>query len=84
MSADFLLFGVAENLSWGRRGSEEEVEAMRNLQRQWLERDRNEQLAKLRAWLKRGGEKFKLGAFVKHGGNGPTHAFHSGNPLSIC
>ena len=46
------LFGAAENLSWGR-GSEEEVEAMRNLQRQWLERDRNEQLAKLRAWLLR-------------------------------
>jgi hypothetical protein len=46
------LFGAAENLSWGR-GSEKEVEAMRNLQRQWLERDRNEQLAKLRAWLLR-------------------------------
>jgi hypothetical protein len=34
-------------------GTEEEIETVRDWQRQQLERDRNEQLAKLRAWFLR-------------------------------
>ena len=37
-------------------GTEDEVESFCDLQRQRFERDRDEQLAKLRAWLQRGCE----------------------------
>ena len=46
----------AGNLCRDHGGTEEEIETVRDWQRQQLERDRDEHLAKLRAWLKRGGE----------------------------
>jgi hypothetical protein len=36
--------------------SEDELERVRKLQREYLEQDRRECLAKLRAWLEHGGE----------------------------
>jgi hypothetical protein len=42
----------AGDIARAHGGTEDEIEAMRELQREWLAQDRKE----LRAWLERGGE----------------------------
>ena len=46
----------AANIVRDHGGDDEDVEAMRDLKRQQFEQCRTAQLAKLRAWLQRGGE----------------------------
>lgn len=46
----------AANIVRDNGGTDDEIEAMCNLQREILAQDREAQLTELRAWLKRGGE----------------------------
>jgi hypothetical protein len=50
------MIGNAGTLCRDHGGTEDEIESVRELQRRWLEGDRDVQLAKLRGWLERGGK----------------------------